>query len=212
MVLVLYGKKTSTCTRRVLAALHEKNVDDYRLEDIDLAGKQQKSPEFLKKQPFGQIPVLEDGDFQVFESRAIARYIADKFISQGTDLLGSTLEERAIINQWAEVECHQFNPPIQALVREKVILPRYGLKGDDAKAAENAQQLGKVLDIYEAHLAHSQYLAGDKFSLADLSHLPYTQMLWPAGYSELIQSRPNVNAWWERISSRPSWEKVKVMK
>lgn len=73
-------------------------------------------------------------------------------------------------------------------------------------------QLGPILDIYENHLATSEYLAGDKFTMADLSHLPYTHLLFAAGEGELITSRPNVAKWWEKISSRPSWKKVLEMK
>lgn len=73
-------------------------------------------------------------------------------------------------------------------------------------------QFEPILDIYEKHLASSEYLAGDKFTMADLSHLPYTALLFPAGEGELITSRPHLAKWWEKISARESWKKVCEMK
>eukprot|EP00475_Leptophrys_vorax_P031925 TRINITY_DN48719_c0_g1_i1.p1 TRINITY_DN48719_c0_g1~~TRINITY_DN48719_c0_g1_i1.p1 ORF type:complete len:214 (-),score=17.22 TRINITY_DN48719_c0_g1_i1:227-868(-) len=207
----VYGMNMSTCTKRVLTTLEEKGVTDFELVTVDLMTGAHKAEEFLKKQPFGIIPVLEDGDFQVFESRAIARYVCDKFADQGTPLLGSTLEERAHVSQWLEVEGQNYNPSLSALISEKVFKPMFGGTTDDAKAAEHKAKLEKVLDVYEKHLATSDYLAGSFFSLADLSHLPYTAMLWHSGDSDVITSRPNVSKWWSRISERPAWKKVAAL-
>ena len=54
-------------------------------------------------QPFGQIPVLVDGDVQIFESRAIIRYIAKKWGGKGTDLVGKDLAQQALTETWLEV-------------------------------------------------------------------------------------------------------------
>lgn len=91
----IYGMYGSTCVRRVLTTLVEKGVEEFKLVPISLAKGEHKQPEFLKLQPFGIIPVYEDEDVRMFESRAIARHIGTKFESQGTDLFGSTLKVRA---------------------------------------------------------------------------------------------------------------------
>ena len=123
-------------------------------------------------------------------------------------MTGKTLEEKAKVEQWLEVESQNYNGPISTVVSEIVFKPHYrGLPTDEKVVAENLQKLEKVLDIYEAHLAKNEYLAGDFFSLADLSHLPYTHYLINiAKKGDVITSRKNVNAWWERISSCPSWK------
>ena len=70
-------------------------------------------------------------------------------------------------------------------------------------------KLEKVLDVYEEHLSKNKYLAGDFFSMADLSHLPLTDYLVNvAKRGKGVTSRKHVNAWWEDISSRPAWKKV----
>ena len=73
------------------------------------------------------------------------------------------------------------------------------------------KQLSKILDVYEKHLEGRQYLANDNISLADLSHIAWTELMLRTEYRELLNSRPNVKAWWDRITSRPSvvktWER-----
>jgi glutathione S-transferase len=86
MALKLYGVAASTCTKRVLTTLVEKNVP-YELVTINVAGAEHKGPEHLKRQPFGKVPALEDDGFIVFESRAICKYIAKKYAGQGTKLI-----------------------------------------------------------------------------------------------------------------------------
>jgi len=85
-VLKLYGAVHSTCTRRVLTVLAEKNLE-YELIPINLAKNEQSTAQFREKQPFGKVPVLDDDGFLVYESRAICKYIARKFEEQGTKLI-----------------------------------------------------------------------------------------------------------------------------
>ncbi|KMS94840.1 hypothetical protein BVRB_014820 [Beta vulgaris subsp. vulgaris] len=83
---------------------------------------------------------------------------------------------------------------------------------DEGLIEKSKEKLAKVLDVYERRLGESRYLAGDEFSLADLSHLPNTQYLVSGtDVKELFMSRDNVGRWWEEISSRDSWKKVVEM-
>ncbi|XP_061356191.1 glutathione S-transferase F11-like [Gastrolobium bilobum] len=209
MVVKVYGSGRAVCPQRVLACLLEKGVD-FELVHVDLDQGEQKRPDFLLRQPFGQVPVVEDGDFRLFESRAIARYYAAKYADRGPDLLGTTLEERALVDQWLEVEAHNFNDLCFTLMLQLVILPSMGQPGDLALAHSCVQKLEKVLDVYERRLSESTYLAGEKFTLADLSHLPGLGKIIEEGkMGHIITERKKVNAWWEKISSRPAWKKLK---
>jgi glutathione S-transferase len=193
----------------VLATLFEKHVEDFKIKPVDLATGEHKKPEYLKLQPFGVIPVLQDGDFNIFESRAIARYISEKFENQGTPLFGEGPKDRALVNQWLEVESQNYNPLVSSIVAQVVFYKLRGLATDEKVVEEQLAKLEKVLDVYEAHLSKNKYLAGNFFSIADLSHLPYTHYLVNvAKKGEGVTSRKHVNAWWEDISSRPAWKKV----
>ena len=149
--------------------------------------------------------------FVHLESRAIIRYIATKYNDVGTSLYGHTLQEKATVEQWLEVEAQNYNPLLSVLVMELIINPRCGTPTNEIIVAEKLAKLEKVLDVYEAHFAHTgnQFLAGNFFSLTDLSHLPFTHYLVNvANRGNVITSRKHVNSWWKNISSRPSWDKV----
>ncbi|KAI4388879.1 hypothetical protein MLD38_001169 [Melastoma candidum] len=189
MAVKVFGPVTAACAQRVMVCLIEKGVE-FEIVSLNLEAGEQKHPEFLLRQPFGQVPAIEDGDFRLFESRAIIRYYAAKYADQGTDLLGKTPEERAMVDQWLEVEAHNFNDQVFNLVFNILILPRMGKQGNLMVVDESERKLEKVLDVYEERLSKSKYLAGDKFTLADLSHLPGIRYLVEVlGLSHLFTER-----------------------
>ncbi|CAI9260494.1 unnamed protein product [Lactuca saligna] len=208
----VYGPPFSTAVSRVLACLLEKDVP-FQLVPISMAKGEQKKPDYLKIQPFGQVPAFQDDEITLFESRAICRYIAEKYQNKGTiGLFGTNPLVKASIDQWLEAESQSFNPPSSILTFQLFFAPRMKMKQDEALIKQNESKLLKVLNVYEKRLGVSRYLAGDEFTLADLSHLPNTQYLVEkTNRAELFKSRKNVGRWWEEISTRPCWKKVVEM-
>ncbi|MCL7040528.1 hypothetical protein MKW94_003580 [Papaver nudicaule] len=208
MVVKVHGPTIACSTRRVLTCLIEKNVE-FEIIHVDFMNGEHKQPEFLKLQPFGFVPAIQDGDFTLYESRAIIRYYAEKYKAQGTDLLGKTIEERGLVEQWVEVESQNYYSPIYNLVLQLLYHPKMGLPIDEKLMEESEEKLGKVLDIYEDRLSKSKYLAGDFYSLADLAHLPFTHYLVNGiGKAYMIKDRKHVSAWWDDITSRSAWKQV----
>ncbi|XP_009631630.1 glutathione S-transferase F11-like [Nicotiana tabacum] len=208
MVVKVYGSAMAACPQRVMVCLIELGVN-FELIHVDLDSLEQKKPEFLTLQPFGQVPVIEDGDFRLFESRAIIRYYAAKYEDKGTKLTGKTLEEKAVVDQWLEVESNNFNDLVYNMVLQLVVFPKMGQNSDLTLVHKCADKLEKVFDIYEQRLSKSKYLAGDFFSLADLSHLPSLRFLMnEGGFAHLVTERKCLNDWYLDISSRPAWNKV----
>ncbi|XP_038977374.1 probable glutathione S-transferase GSTF1 [Phoenix dactylifera] len=204
----VYGPPTFTSTARVIAALEEMGAD-YEVVPIDFAAGEHKHPAHLARNPFGQVPAFEDGDLMLFESRAIARYVARKHKSSGPDLLREgNLQESAMVDLWLEVESQQYNPIISSIVYECLISPIYGGVPDRKLIDANVEKLGKLLDLYEDRLSKTKFLAGDFFSLADLNHMPYSQYFMATPHASLFESRPHVKAWWEDLSSRPAVRKT----
>ncbi|KAG6403335.1 hypothetical protein SASPL_135552 [Salvia splendens] len=88
-------------------------------------------------------------------------------------------------------------------------LLRQGQVGDMELVRDCKGKLEKVLDVYEERLSKSKYLGGERFTIADLTHLPNTRFLMEeGGMEDLIKRRKNLHNWWLDISSRPSWLKV----
>ncbi|GMH04647.1 hypothetical protein Nepgr_006487 [Nepenthes gracilis] len=205
----VYGPPMSAAVSRVLACLLEKEVK-FQLININMSKGQHKSPDFLKMQPFGQVPAFRDESISLFESRAICRYVTEKYANQGNIILfGTNPSEKASIDQWLEAESQSFNPPTSTLVFQLAFAPRMKIKQDEGAIKQSKEKLAKVLDVYNGRLASSRFLASEEFSLADLSHLPNAQYLVNGTeVEELFLVRENVRRWWKEISSRESWKKV----
>lgn len=98
--------------------------------------------------------------------------------------------------------------------RDMMMSPSHMQKVEEMKQLfeKSSRDLSKVLDIYDQRLEEAEYLAGDKFTLADLSHMPNADRLASDERSaRLIQSRRNVSRWWADISNRESWVYVKSL-
>jgi len=203
----VYGANMSTCTRTVLATLEEVGAN-YELVPVDMAKGEHKSPDYIAKQhPFGKIPVMWDGDFKLFESLAIARYVADK--AHADTLYPKDAKKRALVEQWLSV--YQSNQgPFVDIVVEFMFGPLFfGRQGDAGKVAALTQRLNALLDIFEAQLQTTKFLAGNDFTLADLAWLPFgTYMLSCAGFENAFDGHAHVKAWWTAISTRPAWKKI----
>ncbi|OIW02836.1 hypothetical protein TanjilG_29612 [Lupinus angustifolius] len=209
MVVKVYGPMCA-CAKRVMVCLTEKEVE-FETIPIDVFKGKHKDPEYLKLQPFGVIPVIQDGDYTLYESRAIMRYYSEKYRSQGVELLGKTIEERGIVEQWLEVEAQNFHSHAYNLSIHLLFAKPFGITPDLKLIEESEAKLEKVLNIYEERLSKNKYLAGDFFSLADMSHLPFTDYIVNTEKGYLIRDRKHVSAWWNDISNRPSWKKVVEM-
>jgi glutathione S-transferase len=199
----VYGDFKATCTQRVLILLEELNLK-YSVKKVDLMKGEQKDPEYLKLNPFGKVPAIEYGDRTLFESRSILRYIAKNNV-EIEDLLGDTDTDL-----WLEVESQNFNPPASKIVYEKVFKKWFDetQKPDEAVLLESVKQLEKVLDVYEERLGNHNYISGDNYTIADISHIPYINQLLRCGYKELFKSRTNVYKWVKRIIKRENVQYV----
>ncbi|KIM79325.1 hypothetical protein PILCRDRAFT_564483 [Piloderma croceum F 1598] len=208
MVLKLYGAAASTCTRRVAVVLKEKEVP-YEFIPVDVLKGESRTPEYLTKQPFGQVPYIDDDGFVLFESRAIARYIEAKYPTQGTPLVPTEPKANALFEQAVSIETTDFEPSASGLTFEKAFKSLYlGLETDQVRAKEHIDKLNGKLDAYEAMLLKHKYLGGDALTLADLFHLPYGSFVKTIN-PESFSARPHVAKWFESLETRPSWIAVK---
>ncbi|CAL9194873.1 unnamed protein product [Musa hybrid cultivar] len=211
---VYFGKPMLPDVSRVLACLYEKDI---AFELVDMYEGHRMPADILKLQQAtmrAPVPAFKDADTFLLESRAICRYVSEKYAEHGNKyLLGRDLLDRGSIEQWLKTEEQSFNPPSWALVFHLAFAPlTNGNELDQSLVTESEKMMGNVLDVYEHRLRESKYLAGDEFTLADLSHLPNTHYLVNSRqWNHLFNSRKNIQRWWEKISNRPSWTKVVAM-
>lgn len=196
----IYGHPMSTCTRKVLATLTETQTP-YELVVVDFAKGEHKQQPHLSRQPFGQVPAIDDDGFAIYESRAICRYINEK--AKG-NLAPADIQGRARMEQWISIETSNFTPHAMKFIFHTV----FQRPQDEATLANAGERLGVALDIMDAHLAKQPYFAGAAFSLADISFMPYFEYVAMTPAKDQLLKGSHVAAWWSRVSERPSWRKV----
>lgn len=199
-MLTIYGHPMSTCTRKVLTTVAEL-ATPHEFVLVDFAKGEHKQPPHLARQPFGKVPAIDDDGFQMYESRAICRYLNER---ANGPLVPSTTEGRARMEQWISVETSQFTGPAMKFVYHHI----FGRKQDDAILDAARAGLDEALTVMAATLAHQPYLAGAQFTLADIAFMPYVDYTMATPIKDVYESYPAVSAWWARVSARPSWRKV----
>ena len=225
---VLHGASWSVHTQRVLFALYEKQLDGVvAFKPRSWAERLETS--YIDLQPFHKFPVLLDathprktagGDkpFVLFESIAIIRYLDDLFPTAGSSLQAaaspSDAAARAVQNQWMSVDATTLQQGFHALLSELKWGPAlYGTTSDQVKAAAIVESLKPSLSIVNDNLKSDgrPYLAGS-FSIVDVSMAPFLNRVSSLSEgAELLQSFPEVWAWWKRIEARPAWQQVARM-
>ena len=201
------GHPIATCTRTVVTAFEEAGVP-YEIDVVDLFNNAHKTPEYLENvQPFGQIPALIEGDFKMFESRAIIRYIADKHGAK--DIYPTDFKKRAIVEQWLSVQ-QSNNGPANEIVFEFFFKAMRGGTPDESKVPEFTEKLNTYLAILEKQLASTNaFIAGENFTLADISYLSvFDYLLKVKQFANAFDNYPNLKRWWAASTSRPSWQKA----
>jgi glutathione S-transferase len=165
----------------------------HELVPVDLASGAHKRPEFLRKNPFGLVPVLEHGDFVLSDSNAILLYLAETFPS-AAPYWPSDARSRGLIQRWLSVSAGPlYRGPCAARIARV-----FGRPLDHAEATAIAQSLFAVM---EQELSTRSFLVGSSPTLADLAMYTYTAHA-PEGDISL-GPYPNIRAWVARIQALP---------
>ncbi len=165
------------------------------LIDIDLRKGEQKAPDFLKRNPFGQVPVIEDGDVTLADSNAILVYLALRYDPQRRWLPADPLAA-ARVQQWLSAAAGQLASG-PALAR---VIHLFGRKADTAPACAVAAQLFGVM---ETLLGGQDFLAAGHATIADIAHYSYTAHAPEGGVP--LDAYPNIRAWLGRIEALPGF-------
>ena len=162
-MLNLYGR-FPTRSNRVQWALEELEVP-YTFYVIDFAAGDSRSPFFLKLNPGGKIPVLQDGDLVITESGAICNYLGDKFPESGLTPRPGT-PERAKYDQWMFFAQAELEQPMWTKAKHKFALP----KAQRVTGLEDtvAWEFAVAARILAEGLGDREFLVGDQFTMADI--------------------------------------------
>ena len=190
----IYGTKQSRATRVIWAAL-ELGLP-HELVIVDRLTGAHKSPDFLKINPNGRIPALEDDGLVMFESLAMTLYLAKK---AGGPLAPKDLKEDALMTMWTLWGVNEVEPHSVQVLYHRMLWPE--AQREEKKALESIEALRAPLAVLESHLAQHDYVVGDRFTVADINVAAVCSYARLA--PELMQSLPHVDAYLKRILERP---------
>jgi glutathione S-transferase len=197
----LYHHPMSFNARRaVMTALHlDAKVE---LVLVDLSKGAQRKPEYLRLNPNGKVPVLEDGGVALWESCAIMQYLADK--TPGQRLYPTELRARADVNQWLFWSAHHWSPAVSVLNWENFVKKLIGAGEPDPSAVQRGE--GLVTDcaaVLDAHLERRSWVSGDALTLADFALASPLMAIGPAKLP--VARHANLMRWFERVQELSAW-------
>lgn len=183
--ITVYGSKLSPSTQRVLILLEELQLD-YKLHEINLENGELQSKEFIKLNPFSQVPVLKyqetaDSTEKILsQSRSILRYISNKHDSTVDYYPDSKCD------MWMEIESQELYPV--------------------HKSADNVSQ---VLKIYNDNLLENKFTSGEDFTISDITCIPELFYIYKQD-KEFLKNYPKLYSWFKKIKNRDSVKKILV--
>ncbi|HDL7749005.1 TPA: glutathione S-transferase [Yersinia enterocolitica] len=200
-MLTVWGRNNSTNVKKVLWSLEELGVS---YERVDVGGQYGKlnDPLYRSLNPNGLIPCLQDGDFILWESNTIVRYLAAQYGDNALYL--PEAKQRAAAEKWMDWATSSVVEPFKAvfigLVRTAPELQ------DKAKIAHGIDQLNALMAIADEALSKQTYLSGDKFGIGDipLGCLAYAWFNLPIERPEL----PHLQRWYQSLTHRAAFQKV----
>jgi glutathione S-transferase len=173
---------------------------EHELVTTDTRSGATRTPEYLKLNPNGHVPVIDDGGFILYESMAINLYLAQKHADKG--LWPADLKQQALCYQWSFWGMMECEGLLLQVLQHRVLLPADRRSEDKAvQAIENLQKPFKVLNDY---LAGRQFLVGEKFTVADLNVAAILN--WTKGGKVDLAAHPNLNAWLNACTGRPTFK------
>jgi glutathione S-transferase len=188
----IHGVPPSPFTRAVRLCCREKGVD-YELVPT-------RPGETVPLNPLGKIPLMKHGDFALYESPAIARYIDRTF--DGPPLWPADPRASALCDQWLSVVCDSM---VQTALAG-VIAPRFGIiPGTEESIQAGLKRTERVVGILDRHLADHRFLAGEQVTAADLFLVPI--LFYFPEIPELkaqAEASPNCGRWAREMGARPS--------
>jgi len=191
----LYSMKRSGNSYKVRLALARLAIP-FRLVEVDILRGESRTPEFLTKNPNGQVPLLEVASNRYLaESNAILWYVAG-----GTPLAPEDRVDRADALQWMFFEQHSLEPSIGAAYFWLTLVK--GGRDLQRHALEDWLEDGyRALGVMEGHLQRNRFFAADRFTIADIALYAYAHVAHECDYD--MTGFPAVRAWLARIAAEP---------
>ena len=204
---VVLGFPRSTYVHIVRLVLTHKGVP-YTFRDLE---PEMGSASHLALYPFDRVPILQHGDFTLYETSAIATYVDEAF--EGPGLQPKDVRARARMNQWiSTVNSYYYPYMIYHVTHERLVFPQLGIASDEKVVAHALPKVQRALDVLEKALSHgADYIVGSELTLADFFMLPST---YAFGLTEegkaMYPKYPLFCGWRARMETLPSVKRFRA--
>jgi len=200
--ITVHGIPGSPYVRAVLLGCLEKGIS-YRLQPM--AMELMYSAQHLALHPFARIPIIEHGDFRLYETQAILRYINDAFA--GPALVPDSPKARARMNQAMGISDSYVFPSIsQGIVWNRIIAARFGKSCDESVVQAALPKAQTCINALDEVLGADPYITGSKVSLGDLLLAPHIDFLPGVVEGSEMLKGTRVELWLNRMRGRSSMQ------
>lgn len=199
----LYQFPFSPNCQKVIALAHEVGLP-LELTSVDLFKGEARVPALLAKNPNGKLPILEDGDFVLWESTAMLAYIASA--AGRADLAPTAPRQRADVDRWNLWGGVHFGAAIRKVAFERIVKKLGGLGApDEAIVKAGTEEFQLVASVLDQSLGTKEYVCGP-LTVADFALAPYAAITASCGLD--FAPYPRAQAWLARMLSRDSMKKT----
>ena len=200
-MLTIYGFDFSSPANKVRFAANAMGLQ-YDYKRVNLLAGEQKTPEFLKLNPTGRVPAIDDNGFKVFESAVIIKYLADK---NNSSLYPKDLQKRTIVDQWIDFANLHVATALNRITFNRLLYKAFNAEKDERSLNDGIKFLGQFLPIVEKQLKENKYLAGGEMTLADINLLA---VLDPIELSSVdLSIYPSVASWRKNLRAQSFYTK-----
>ncbi len=196
-MLKLYDYPDCPFCQKVRVVLAEKDLEFEKIF-VDLRRQEQKTPEFLRLNPYGKVPVLVDEDEVLYESTIINEYLDEEY--PHPQLMPDDSQGRARVRLLEDYCDNVFIPATTLLLTQ---LRKTDAERDAQRVEQAREDLRRALYFLRDHLDGREFLVGKGFTLADAAFAPRMVVLGRLGI-ELEPALASVQAWIDRVRTRPS--------
>jgi glutathione S-transferase len=197
----IWGRANSVNVQKVLWCLRELDLDYERI-DAGMAFGGNNEPEYLAMNPNGRVPTLVDGDFVLWESNSVMRYLVLTY-GKGSPLYPQAPKARAGVDRWLDWTLSTLQPvdrPVfWALVRTPIE------KRDMVAIQKDADAEAAVWRIADAQLATRRFIEGDDFTIADIALGAYARR-WFGVEGVTKPKLPNLERWFAGLTGRAGFD------
>jgi glutathione S-transferase len=204
--ITLFGFPHSSFVHIVQLVLTHKEVP-YTFHDLE---PDMGSLKHLALHPFDRVPILQHGDFVLYETSAIVAYLEELFPTLA--LHPATVEGRALMNQWiSAVNSYYYTYMIYHVGHERNVFPRLGIPSDEKVVEHALPKIEVGLQVVEKQLSHGQdFLLGGKVTLADYYLLPSTFSFSRTDEGKaMYQKYPVFSGWRERMEGLSTVQRLR---